>query len=250
MTQGISPFYMKKSYLTNLSFLSIIIFCGLFVSCTKDTEKTTEKSENSSNVKLTHSKNDSATTDTQKNKNGSDSQTIAIEEKQEKTLTPQQQLIQSLGKGAKIEFSPPDFEVLKTDTLIQSKQNSYQISFATACQNDSLIAQETFNYDTGYEKGYRISHNYKTNIAIKKNGQTTGLRLIDKEIFKNKLDREFLAKSIIKHPQFIRFDEEKNEAVFEFLVGVPSTDWVIVAGVNLSTQGQVRIIEILMPEMN
>ena len=62
--------------------------------------------------------------------------------------------------------------------------------------------------------------------------------------------KEFLDNAIIKHPQFIRFDEEKNEAVFQFLVGIPATDYVVLAGVNLSPRGDIRIIDIAMPRMD
>ncbi|NJL11626.1 MAG: DUF4738 domain-containing protein [Microscillaceae bacterium] len=76
-----------------------------------------------------------------------------------------------------------------------------------------------------------------------------GQQLIKKEIFKGQLDPGFLAKSILKHPQFVRFDEEKNEAIFEFIIGIPNTDWLVIAGVNLNERGKVRVIDIVMPEL-
>jgi hypothetical protein len=164
-------------------------------------------------------------------------------------LSAHKQLLQKLGTGIKLEYTEPDFNITKTDTLIKTKYGDYKISYATSCLNDTLIAQEMYNYSQ-YQKSYRFSHNYQTNIAMMLDGKPSGMAVINKESFVDKLERDFLEKSIMKHPQFMGFDEAKNEAVFQFLVGVPATDYVVLAGVNLSPQGQVRIIEIKMPSMD
>jgi hypothetical protein len=163
--------------------------------------------------------------------------------------TAHQKLLQTLDKKAKIEYAPKDYSVIKNDTLVKTKSGNYQFSYATLCLNDSLIAQEMVDYAQRQSKSYLISHNYQTNISIQLNGIPTANKLIQKDLFKGKLDQDFLEKSIIKHPNFVRFDEERNEAIFEFMVGVPNTDWLIIAGVNLNSQGAVRIIDIMMPDM-
>jgi hypothetical protein len=84
---------------------------------------------------------------------------------------------------------------------------------------------------------------------MKKNGKLVGAKAVEKELFKGKVDPDFLEKSIIKHPEFVRFDEEKNEAIFKFMMGVPNTDWLVFAAINLNDQGKLRIIEILIPEL-
>ncbi|MCU0445783.1 MAG: DUF4738 domain-containing protein [Microscillaceae bacterium] len=163
--------------------------------------------------------------------------------------TAHQKLLQTLDKGAKIEYAPHDYSIIKNDTLVKAKSGNFQFTYATSCLNDSLIAQEMVDYAQRQSKSYLISHNYQTNISIRLNGIATANKLIQKDLFKGKLDQDFLEKSIIKHPNFVRFDEERNEAIFEFMVGVPNTDWLIIAGVNLNSQGTVRIIDIMMPDM-
>ena len=96
-------------------------------------------------------------------------------------------------------------------------------------------------------KAIVISHNYKTDISITVDGNLKGKKTIDKAMFKNKLEKAFLEKSILKHPRFVKFNEETNEAVFEFIVGVPNTDWLVLAGVNLNDSGNIRIIDIVIP---
>lgn len=172
----------------------------------------------------------------------------ANKKRAEDIFSPVQHLVAKLGKNAKIEFAELDKEVVRQDTLVRTKHGDYKISYSTACLNDSLVALEMFNYEQGYSKSYRLQHNYQTNINMLHNGKPSGSRVIEKDIFKNKMEAAFLEKAIIKHPQFVRFDEEKNEAIFQFLVGVPATDWVVLAGVNLSPQGDIRIIKVDMPK--
>ena len=104
-----------------------------------------------------------------------------------------------------------------------------------------------FDYGGTNAKSYLISHNYKTDISITVDGNLKGKKTIDKAMFKNKLEKAFLEKSILKHPRFVKFNEETNEAVFEFIVGVPNTDWLVLAGVNLNDSGNIRIIDIVIP---
>ncbi len=158
-------------------------------------------------------------------------------------LSAVQKLLARLGRGVKVEYTELDKEVLSNDTLVHTRHGDYQIVYSTACLNDSLVAQEMFNYGEAYNKSYRLLHNYQTSIAMRHNGQSNTGMVISKDIFQNKMEKEFLEKAIIKHPQFIGFDEETNEAIFQFLVGVPATDWVVLAGVNLSPRGNIRIID-------
>ena len=178
-----------------------------------------------------------------------DEQKEAKESKKEKKRSATQNLLARLGKNAKIEFMELDKEIIQNDTLVQTRSGNYKISYKTACLNDSLVAQEMFNYGDAYNKSYRVLHNYETNIAMQHNGQPSGSKVINKDIFLDKLGKEFLDIAIIKHPEFVRFDEEKNEAVFQFLVGVPATDWVVLAGVNLTPQGNIRVINVKKPQM-
>lgn len=165
-------------------------------------------------------------------------------------LSAVQKLLARLGKNVKVEYSELDREVVHNDTLVRTSSGDYRFTYKTACLNDSLVAQEMFNYGEAYNKSYRLLHNYETSIVMRHNGQPSGSKIISKDLFQNKMPKEFLENSIIKHPQFVRFDEEKNEAIFQFLVGIPATDYVILAGVNLSPRGDVRIIDVVMPKMH
>jgi hypothetical protein len=178
------------------------------------------------------------------NKTASDKETTP----NKKTNSPVQTLLARLGKDAKVEYSELDKEILRNDTLVRTKHGDYKIDYTTACLNDSLVALEMYNYETGYSKSYRLLHNYQTSINMLHNGKPSGSRIISKDVFKDKMQPDFLDKAIIKHPQFVRFDEDKNEAVFQFLVGVPATDYVVLAGVNLSPRGEIRIIQVEMPK--
>lgn len=160
-------------------------------------------------------------------------------------LRPQQQLLASLTKGAKVEFAPLDQGVIQEDTTITSNDSIFEISYETRCLNDSLIAQEMYDYGGTNAKSYLISHNYKTDVSISVDGVLKGNKTINKDMFKDKLELAFLEKSILKHPRFVKFNEETNEAVFEFIVGVPNTDWLVLAGVNLNDSGELRIIDIV-----
>jgi hypothetical protein len=235
---------MKLFYPT---IVCILLISGCYSSTKQeqtDLKGTSRLTQSATDKKNTNKgvKNDSATESKPKLK-----QETTIEKPSE-MLSPVRALVGKLGKNAKIEFAELDREVLRQDTLVRTKHGDYKISYSTACLNDSLVALEMFNYEQGYAKSYRLQHNYQTNINMLHNGKPSGSRVIDKEIFKNKMEKAFLEKAIIKHPQFVRFDEEKNEAVFQFLVGVPATDWVVLAGVNLSPQGDVRIINVEMPK--
>ena len=85
--------------------------------------------------------------------------TLVQEEPKEKIITkqlrPQEQLLESLTKGAKVEFAPLDMEVIQEDTTILSNDSTFEISYQTRCINDSLIAQEMFDYGGTNAKSYR-----------------------------------------------------------------------------------------------
>lgn len=163
-------------------------------------------------------------------------------------LSPKERLLSRLEKDAKIQYAQPDYQVLENDTIIQSKDQVFEIKYTTACLNDSLVAQELIDIDHK-SKFYLISHNYSTSIAIKVNGKHSPKKTIRKEIFAGKLDLDFLNKSIIKHPAFVRFDDQSNEAVFSFMIGVPNTDWLVLAGINMNQTGEIRVIDVVSPEM-
>ncbi|GAB4396150.1 MAG: hypothetical protein OHK0053_09490 [Microscillaceae bacterium] len=236
--------------------LPILAFGLIFFACTQEKDPTQKEPETSTEAALSSDQSPPASINHQQaslaGKDSAQKASSGIDEITKNTsapLSPIEALLQSLEGGRKIEFAPLDLQVMREDTLIKARSGIFEISFATACLNDSLIAQEMFDYGGTNTKSYLISHNYNTNIAIKKDGRTLGQQLIKKEIFKGQLDPVFLAKSILKHPQFVRFDEEKNEAIFEFIIGIPNTDWLVIAGVNLNDQGKVRVIDIVMPEL-
>lgn len=238
--------YTRKN---KIGIIYVLIFFLSACFGEKDTLKN-EPKENTPAVLPTANQKSKNIAHKQNEQDSTSEKTVLVDNQtKSKELTPHQKLIAGLEKNLKIEYSPNDYEILKNDTSFYINQKKYQISYATGCLNDSLIAQEMLDYALQQRKSYLISHNYQTNISIKVNGITTGSKLIKKEMFKGKIDQNFLEKSIIKHPNFIRFDMEKNEAIFEFMVGVPNTDWLVIAGVNLNYQGGVRIINIMMPEM-
>lgn len=249
----------KLTYIHNQmkSYLHIYFYFALFFcACSSEKETNTKLEENTTPIAL--SKNQSTNDNTAlkepeiQNSEEKDTAIIQKEEKKSKSnqvSTAHQLLLQRLDKSVPIDYAPLDFEILKEDTLVKAKKGLFQISYATSSLNDSLVAQEMYDFNQKLRKGYLISHNYHTNISIKLNGKNTGSKVIEKALFRNKVDKDFLDKSIIKHPQFLRFDEEKNEAIFEFILGVPNTDWLVVAGINLNEYGSIRIIDIIMPGM-
>lgn len=242
---------MRNYILTySILLLSSII---TFSACTSDKKQDNEEGEEK--VPTLLSKNDDKNNDIFKsskktsNEDKISEKEFKDEEANNKLMSPQMRLLSKLDKNAKIEFVDPDYAIIQNDTLIKSDENIFEISYTTACLNDSLIAQEMYDFGRTNKKNYLISHNYKTNVAVKVNGKVTGTREIKKELFLNQVDKDFLEKSIIKHPEFVRFDENKKEAVFEFMVGVPNTDWLVIAGINMQQDGKLRIIEIIAPGM-
>lgn len=239
-----------KSYL-HIYFCFALFFCA----CSSEKETNTKLEENTTPIAL--SKNQPMNDNTESKSpqiQKSEKKDTAITQKEEKIKPIQissahQLLLNRLDKSVPIDYAPLDFEILKNDTLVKAKKGLFHISYATSSLNDSLVAQEIHDFNQKLRKGYLISHNYQTNISIKLNGKNTGSKIIEKALFRNKVDKDFLDKSIIKHPQFLRFDEEKNEAIFEFILGVPNTDWLVVAGINLNEYGSIRIIDIIMPGM-
>lgn len=162
-------------------------------------------------------------------------------------LSSHEQLLQTLDQSLKIEYADLDLNRIESDTVILANNHEFRVNYVTSCLNDSLVAQEMYDYGGTNAKSYLISHNYRTDVRIEVDGKLTGGQAIDKHIFSGELDEEFLAHSIIKHPEFVEFDKETNEAIFRFMVGVPNTDWLILAGVNMNQDGKVRIIDIQTP---
>ncbi len=248
---------MKKNKLFFILFL-LIFSLGACTQGFNEKEEPLDTEENAGQIQPNNKKTqtdkqqkkDSSLIKTASNNNDpNDPKKEDAKEGQKSVLTPQQQLLQSIPKGVKIEFAPLDYNIIKDDTTIRIPSGRFEIEYLTKSLNDSLIAQEMFDYGGSNAKSFLISHNYQTNILMKKNGQLVGAKTVDKALFRGKLDREFLEKSIIKHPEFVAFDQEKNEAIFKFIIGVPNTDWLVFAAINLNDSGKLRIIEILMPEL-
>lgn len=146
--------------------------------------------------------------------------------------------------SAQLEYAPNDFNILKEDTTVTIEDKAFKIQYKTVCMNDKAVAQEVIAMDGRSHRTYLISHNYTTEVLVTLNGKPTGKDVIRKDIFKGHLDADFLRKSIIKHPQFIKFNEDNAEAVFSFLVGVPHTDWVALATVGVGQFGKSRVIKV------
>ena len=146
--------------------------------------------------------------------------------------------------SAQLEYAKKDYIVLREDTTINIENNAFIIQYKTSCLNDEGVAQEVIPMDGRDHRTYLISHNYKTEISVILNGKPTGKDIIRKDLFKGHLNADFLRKSIIKHPQFIKFNEDNAEAVFSFMVGVPHTDWVALATVGVGQFGKSRVIKV------
>lgn len=146
--------------------------------------------------------------------------------------------------SAQLEYAKKDFSILQEDTTITINDNAFKFNYKTVCLNDEGVAQEVIAMDGRSHRTYLISHNYKTEVSVTLNGKQTGKDIIRKEMFKGHLNADFLRKSIIKHPQFVKFNEDNAEAVFSFLVGVPHTDWVALATVGIGQFGRSRVIKV------
>ncbi|WP_299456296.1 hypothetical protein [uncultured Microscilla sp.] len=146
--------------------------------------------------------------------------------------------------SAQLEYAKKDFQVLREDTTITIDNNAFVIHFQTTCLNDGGVAQEVIPMDGRDHRTYLISHNYKTEVSVKLNGKSTGKDIIQKDLFKGHLNADFLRKSIIRHPQFVKFNEDNAEAIFSFMVGVPHTDWVALATVGVGQFGKSRVIKV------
>ncbi|NJL11625.1 MAG: hypothetical protein HC913_00450 [Microscillaceae bacterium] len=154
--------------------LPILAFGLIFFACTQEKEPTQKAPDTSAEAAPSSNQNPSATINQPASLARKDSAQKASpgpDEMAKNTslpLNPVQALLRSLDTGRKVEFAPLDLQVLREDTLIKARAGLFEISFATDCLNDSLIAQEMFDYGGTNTKSYLISHNYKTNIAIKK----------------------------------------------------------------------------------
>ncbi len=67
---------------------------------------------------------------------------------------------------------------------------------------------------------------------------------IRKDFFESEVDKDFLNKSILKHPDLINFNKDNNEIILSFMVGVPSTDWLVIAKVSVNQNGDIRLDKI------
>lgn len=146
--------------------------------------------------------------------------------------------------SAQLEYAKKDYNVLREDTTITIENNAFIIQYKTSCLNDQGVAQEVIPMDGRDHRTYLISHNYKTEVLVTLNGKPTGKDIIQKDLFKGHLNADFLRKSIIKHPQFVKFNEDNAEAIFSFMVGVPHTDWIALATVGVGQFGKSRVIKI------
>ncbi len=238
---------MKK----NITLCLYLVLNFVIIACQSDKESLSQKNDKSGNVannkNNTTEKNDTNTTNLKKENKENATKENEENATKENFVSLAKKLYQELIKKGEVQFAPIDNQVISQDTSFKIKQDVYAINFATACLNDSLVAQEMADFTA--KKSFILAHNYETDISFTINGKPSSKKTIHKELFKNKLEKAFLQKSIIKHPQFVKFDEAKNEAIFEFIIGVPNTDWLVIAAVNLNPQGTVRIVDIMMPDM-
>ncbi|TAG92919.1 MAG: DUF4738 domain-containing protein [Bacteroidetes bacterium] len=244
------PFYISKMK-NNISLCLYFVLIFVFVGCNIDKESLSDKNDNLKNItkqnKNSIEKNDTSKTNQKKEEKDKKNNEKDEKKSNENVVSLAKKLYQELIKKGEVQFAPIDNQVISQDTAFKVKQDLYEINFATGCMNDSIVTQEMSDFTA--KKSFILAHNYETNISFTINGKPSSKKTIHKELFKNKLENAFLEKSIIKHPQFVKFDETKNEAIFEFIIGVPNTDWLVIAAVNLNPQGSIRIVDIMMPDM-
>lgn len=225
---------MNKNYylLTSLFFL---IACG--------TENNDASQENATqNLEVTNQDN-ADVPDTSKTMVVENPETIVEEVSIEPQRNPLEELLAN--ENAVIEYAPFDDKVITNDTTVTFDGEEYQLSYETSCLNDKRVVQQLFVLDdTNTGNRYLVTHNYKTIITIEKDGQTLVKHTIVKDLFESKVDTEFLQKSILTHPDIMDIDEEKQLIKFAFMIGIPSTDWLVVATLDLNRAGNLNILSV------
>lgn len=229
--------------------ISLAIWVGACNSSDKDKQQAQEhkkKLEEASLVQNQQKSGQEKVKEAPKVKEGDEGYLVEHPEKKDANAQNRMSAIERLKlKGsAQLEYAKKDFKVLREDTTITIDNNAFVIQFQTTCLNDGGVAQEVIPMDGRDHRTYLISHNYKTEVSVMLNGKSTGKDVIQKDLFKGHLNADFLRKSIIRHPQFVKFNEDNAEAIFSFMVGVPHTDWVALATVGVGQFGKSRVIKV------
>lgn len=225
---------MRKNY-----YLLSILF--LFTACGLEGNKT-EEQNNNQNTEIT-SQDTTNNTDTSKTMVVENPETIVEEVSIQPQLDPIEELLAN--ENAIIEYAPFDDKVIENDTTVVFEGEEYQLSYQTSCLNDKRVVQQLFVLDdTQTGNRYLVTHNYKTIITIEKDGQTLVKHTIVKDLFESKVDNEFLEKSILTHPDIMEINEEKQLIKFAFMIGIPSTDWLVVATLDMNREGNLNILSV------
>ncbi|MCS6821400.1 MAG: hypothetical protein NZ551_05980 [Microscillaceae bacterium] len=147
---------------------------------------------------------------------------------------------------AKIEFAPFDTQALLFDTTFQGVDAPLELKLKTTSMNDSTVVQEMLLLDvrTTGKKSYLLSHNYQTEVQLRKAGQLIAQHLIKKEFFKDYIQAEFLEKAILKHPEQVELNPVTNTVQLHFLIGVPATDWMVMATLGIKPTGELQILKV------
>ncbi|TAF66043.1 MAG: DUF4738 domain-containing protein [Cytophagales bacterium] len=144
-------------------------------------------------------------------------------------------------RSVRMEVAPLDYVVVHNDTIF----NDLEISFSTICLNDKGIEQDVFFYENNIaHKSTLLTHNYSTLIEFRRGGKVIAKAQIYKDLFYDKLEKSFVEKSVLKHPDLVHYDAQKQEATFQFVIGIPSTDWLVVARMSINSLGQKQILGI------
>jgi hypothetical protein len=89
-----------------------------------------------------------------------------------------------------------------------------------------------------------VSHNYQTTVQIGHAGQEIVVRNIRKEDLQGQLMPRFVEDAILKHPELLGFNTRTKELQLAFIIGIPSTDLVVMVQVAVDMKGQVRVTAI------
>ncbi|WP_026999764.1 DUF4738 domain-containing protein [Eisenibacter elegans] len=151
-------------------------------------------------------------------------------------------LIAQLRKDASVEliFAEPDYGKTQTDSVFEG----YEVRLTTSCLNDEGVLQEMYDMAGLAPKAYMVSHNYQTTVQIGHAGQEIVVRNIRKEDLQGQLMPRFVEDAILKHPELLGFNTRTKELQLAFIIGIPSTDLVVMVQVAVDMKGQVRVTAI------
>jgi len=234
---------MKNYYKITLLFLTVVV-----LSCGSPTPQETPITQTSTSEEV--EKNSSKITEKDIKTEEKINADRKIEDKKllnTEVLTEENQIQNILNNpNIQVDFAPEDNTVIEENETLIFGQEKMNLAYKTTCLNDQNVLQEFFIFDEKDPKNtYLISHNYQTEILLQNEaGQIILQKIIKKEFFRDFVDKTFLQKSIIKHPEFMGYDEKKQEATFSFLLGIPSTDLIALATVKINTLGQLKVIKV------